>query len=417
LLEAQRRYDWRASEGLQILTAAALLRAPFDPGLAVLLVPDADADDRSATHAGATANAQAPASFRAPALPGRQAHASDAAALLRALYPAAHPVLGLEGAPDTRVGDVTAAALAERAHLIPPLRDETNTASPHALPWLVARLRAPDGCPWDREQTHRSLRNFLLEESYEVYDALEAGSTPALAGELGDLLLQVILHAHYAAEEGVFDLSDVYRAAMTKIVRRHPHVFGDVDARSVEQVIRNWERIKADERAALDGNGSSRDGMPAAFRGLSRSLPALAYSQEIQERAASLGYDWPAMEPVLEKLAEELGELQRATSDEHRTEEFGDLLLVLVNIGRKMGIDTEAALRAANAKFARRFAEVERLAAAREVRLTDLSFEELDELWRAAKQQERSLLPAGEAEQQERSLPPAGEAEQINPTR
>jgi tetrapyrrole methylase family protein / MazG family protein len=381
---------------VQILTRAALLRAPFDPGIALLLVPDTEAVEgsRSAAAAGdsrrrATRVVSDKPGFSAPVLPGRNARGSDALALLRALYPPDHPVLGLAGAADAQVGDLTPRDLSENAHLVPPLSDQANSASPHGLPWLVARLRAPDGCPWDREQTHRSLRKFLLEETYEVYDVLDAGSSAELAGELGDLLLQVVLHAHYAAEEGVFDLSDVYRAAMTKIVRRHPHVFGDVHANSVDQVVRNWERIKADERAGMDGEGEpSSDGMAAAFRGLSRSLPALAYSQEIQERAASLGYDWPAVEPVMDKLEEELGELRDAPNEERRREEFGDLLLVIVNLGRKMGIDTEAALRGANAKFARRFAEVERLAAARDVRLSELSFDELDELWRAAKQVE-----------------------------
>jgi MazG family protein len=374
-----------------------LLRAPFDPALAVVLIPDTPDSPPPDTR---------PAdAFHPDVLPGRTLR-HDPAALLRALYPADHAVLGLGGNPDRRIGELTSSMLAAGAHIVPALDGQANVASPHGLPWLVARLRAPDGCPWDREQTHTSLRKFLLEESYEVYDALEAGSTPELAGELGDLLLQIVLHAHYAAEDGVFDLSDVYKAVMAKIIRRHPHVFGDVDARTVDDVLRNWERIKADERAGATesaatgtaeraagdkrgetgANGRTRSTMPEAFRGLSRSLPALSYSQEIQERAATLGYDWPAIEPVIEKLDEELAELRAADTPEHRKEEFGDLLLVIVNLGRKLGIDTEAALRSANAKFARRFAEVERLAAAREVRLNDLSFDELDELWQAAKQ-------------------------------
>jgi tetrapyrrole methylase family protein/MazG family protein len=376
------------------------LRAPFDPALAVLLIPDSDTLDSSAPGTRATGD------FQPDVLPGR-ALRHDPAGVLSALYPADHAVLGLGGIPDRRIDGLTSPMLAAGGHFIPPLDEQANVASPHGLPWLVARLRAPDGCPWDREQTHTSLRKFLLEESYEVYDALEAGSTPELAGELGDLLLQVVLHAHYAAEDGVFDLSDVYKAVMLKIIRRHPHVFGDVDARTVDDVLRNWERIKAAERAGaaesaatkaparmaegdtrdeISANGRNPGAMPEAFRGLSRSLPALSYSQEIQERAASLGYDWPAIEPVIEKLDEELAELRAAETPEQRQEEFGDLLLVIVNLGRKLGIDTEAALRSANAKFARRFAEVERLAAAREVRLNELSFEELDELWQAAKQ-------------------------------
>ena len=255
----------------------------------------------------------------------------------------------------------------------------------------MARLRAPDGCPWDREQDHLSLRRFLVEETYEVYDALEQGSTPALAEELGDLLLQIVLHAQYAAEDGVFDMSDVQREVVSKIVRRHPHVFGDTVANSAAEVIRNWEQIKAGERAARsDGGGGSvpkedRPGMPAAFAGLSHSLPALAYAQEMQERAASLGYDWPSAQDVLAKVEEESAEITAATNDDERREEFGDLLLVLVNLGRKLDIDSEAALRQASAKFAARFAHVERLAALREVQLRDLSFDELDELWKEAK--------------------------------
>jgi MazG family protein len=272
---------------------------------------------------------------------------------------------------------------------VPALEPLRNIASPHALPWLVARLRAPDGCPWDREQDHLSLRKFLLEETYEVYDALERGSTPQLAEELGDLLLQIVLHAQYGAEDGVFDMADVHRAVVSKIVRRHPHVFGDVVANSATEVLRNWEQIKAGERAersAESGESEVRDeNMPAAFAGLSRSLPALAYSQEMQERAASLGYDWPSLEGVLDKVNEEAAEIIAARDDHERREEFGDLLLVLVNMARKLGIDSEAALRAASAKFAARFAEVERLAAAKDVDLKQLTLDELDELWQQAK--------------------------------
>jgi MazG family protein len=251
------------------------------------------------------------------------------------------------------------------------------------------RLRGPDGCPWDREQDHLSLRKFLLEETYEVYDALEDGSTPRLAEELGDLLLQIVLHAHYGAEAGVFDMTDVTRATMTKIVRRHPHVFGDVVAESTADVVRNWEQIKAGERAARaaeSGPPPSADRqMPAAFAGLSRSLPALAYAQEMQERAAALGYDWPSVEGVVAKVAEEAAEIAAATDIVAQREELGDLLLVVVNLARRLGVDAEAALRAASAKFAARFAHVERLAGEREIELRALSLDELDELWQEAK--------------------------------
>ena len=317
--------------------------------------------------------------------------------MLAALYPATHPVLGLRGEPDATISTLGAAALASAVHLVPALDPVANLASPHGLPWIAARLRAPGGCPWDREQDHRSLRPFLLEEAYEVYDALEHGATADLAEELGDLLLQVVLHAQLGAEEGLFDLADVYRHIGTKIVRRHPHVFADVEARTASDVVQNWERIKAGERAARGPKPPADGSLPAAFAGLARSLPALAYSQEMQGRAAALGYDWPDVEGVIEKLEEEAVELLEARSDEERTEEYGDLLLVLVNLARKLGVDAESALRAGNAKFARRFALVERYAAERGRGLDTMTFEEFDELWDRAKAGERA--PAGGEEQ------------------
>ena len=368
--EAEQRLGRGLAEGLQIVGPAALTAVPFDPGWPLLIVTEVGQPSRVA-----------------PPLPGRTVHARDGSTLLAALYPADHPALGLAGAADTTVGDLTVERLGAGAYALPALVGEADLASPHGLPWLAARLRAPDGCPWDRAQTHQSLRKHLLEEAYEVYDALEAGSTPALAGELGDLLLQVVLHAQQAAEAGVFDLSDVYRAIDAKIVRRHPHVFGSAEADSVDQVLRNWERIKADERADKDPDpqAPADPTMPAAFAGLSRTLPALAYSQEMQERAASLGYDWPDVEGVIDKVEEEAVELLEAATPEARREEFGDLLMVLVNLARRLDIDAEGALRAASQKFAARFAIVERLARADGEALGDLSPERLDALWRQAK--------------------------------
>ena len=368
--EVETRYGVTPATGVQVLAHAALVARPFDAGIALVVVPDRDGSS-------------------APALPGRAAHAASAAEMLRALYPADHPVHPIGDGQPATVAHITEKQLAAGAHFLPAVEPLTNGASPYSLPWLVARLRAPDGCPWDREQDHLSLRKFLLEETYEVYDALEAGSTPKLAEELGDLLLQIVLHAQYAAEDGVFDMSDVHREVMAKIVRRHPHVFGDAVANSAADVIRNWEQIKAGERAARsNGSGESapRDAsMPAAFAGLSRSLPALAYAQEMQERAASLGYDWPSVDGVLEKVTEEASELTEAHDDAERREELGDLLMVLVNLGRKLDIDSEAALRQASAKFAARFAHVERLADERDMQLKNLSFDELDALWEEAK--------------------------------
>ena len=254
------------------------------------------------------------------------------------------------------------------------------------MPWISARLRRPDGCPWDREQTHASLRKHLLEETYEVYDALEGGATPALAEELGDLLLQIVLHAQLAAEAGVFDLADVQAALATKIVRRHPHVFGDAEVATVSDVNRQWERIKAAERESV----AEPAGPKSALDGISGSLPALAASQEMQERAANLGYDWPSLDGILDKVIEETQELREAETPSHWAEEFGDLLFVLVNVARRQGVEAEAAMRAANAKFRRRFRSVERQAAERGVALRDLDFAALDTLWDNAKAEERT---------------------------
>jgi len=261
------------------------------------------------------------------------------------------------------------------------------------MPWIAARLRLPDGCPWDQEQTHTSLRKHLLEEAYEVYDALEGGATLELAGELGDLWLQVVLHAQLAAEAGIFDLADVQASIATKIVRRHPHVFSNAVARTASDVNRQWERIKADERESALAAETGELGAPiskGALDGISPSMPALAASQEMQERAANLGYDWPSIDGVLDKVAEEADELRLAASDAERAEEFGDLLFVLVNVARRRGIEAEAAVRAANVKFKRRFASVERGAAAQGVVLRDLDFDALDALWDAAKAEEKT---------------------------
>jgi tetrapyrrole methylase family protein/MazG family protein len=363
------------AEGLQLVALDRIAARPVDPGMSLLVLPPVGAspgrDDRYA------------------ALPGRHAYGSDGIALLRRFYPPDHPVLRPAG--ETTVGEASADTFAAGAVLLPALEPAANPASAYGLAWLVHRLRQPDGCPWDREQDHRTLKPFLLEETYEVYDALDAGSTPELAEELGDLLLQIVLHAQYAAEDGVFDLSDVQRAVTTKIIRRHPHVFGDVTAETAGEVMRNWEQLKAAERAAAKGDEAPSPAdpdMPAAFEGLSTSLPALAYADEMQGRAASLGYDWPDLEGVIDKIAEEASELLTATSDEHRREEFGDLLFVLVNMGRKLGIDPEAALRSASRKFAARFARVERLADEQGVELKALGLDALDDLWQLAKRQE-----------------------------
>ncbi len=380
LAEARLRWGLDPAAGIAVVVTERLPATPVEPTVPLLIVP-------------AWRMKAGPVEPPAAGLPGRHGHGVGSIDLLRRLYPADHPV-GIIGLPDgMTVGDLTADALKDTLYL-GPVAPVADLASPWGMPWISARLREPDGCPWDREQTHASLRNHLLEEAYEVYDALEGGATPELAGELGDLLLQVVLHAQLAAEQGVFDLTDVWTALASKIVRRHPHVFGDAEAATASDVNRQWERIKAGERAeaaeAAAGNGADGEPTPkSALDGISRSLPALAASQEMQERAANLGYDWPSIDGVLDKVREEVGELVEAEDAAQRTEELGDLLFVLVNVGRKTGIEVEGALRAANEKFRRRFRRVELAAAARDVALRDLSFEELDALWDAAKAAER----------------------------
>jgi tetrapyrrole methylase family protein/MazG family protein len=379
--EARLRWGLDPANGLQLFAAENLVGAPVEPSRPLLIVPLA------------TLRAEAATADPAP-LPGRGGPSGrDPLALLNRLYPADHPVGRFGAADGGTVAALTPSSLETPIYLAP-VAPELAIAGPWAMPWISARLRQPDGCPWDREQTHQSLRKHLLEEAYEVYDALEAGATPELAGELGDLWLQVVLHAQLAAEEGVFDLADVQAAIASKIVRRHPHVFGDAVARTATDVNRQWERIKADERAtAAEAEDPSSDGTgtPAtksALDGISPSMPALAASQEMQERAANLGYDWPSIDGVLDKVAEEADELRVAASDAETAEEFGDLLFVLVNVARRRGIEAEAAVRAANAKFRRRFASVERGAAAQGVALRDLDFAALDALWDAAKAEE-----------------------------
>ena len=237
IAEARLRWGLDPAAGIAIVVSERLAATPIEPTIPLLVL--------SAGRLNLGLHRSPPPSpFRAAT-----AHGLDPIGTLRRLYPPDHPV-GRFGLPDgMTVGDLTADEQKDQLYL-PPVAPVADLASPWGMPWLSARLREPDGCPWDREQTHASLRNHLLEEAYEVYDALEAGATPELAGELGDLLLQVVLHAQLAAEAGVFDMTDVWAAIASKIVRRHPHVFGDAEARTASDVNRQWERIKAGERAA-----------------------------------------------------------------------------------------------------------------------------------------------------------------------
>ncbi len=240
---------------------------------------------------------------------------------------------------------------------------------------IVARLRAPDGCPWDREQTHASLREDLLEECYEVLEALDEGNSDKLCGELGDLLMQVVFHAQIAAEAGEFELGDVVNGINTKLIHRHPHVFGSKKVRDAEEVLLNWEKLKQEERGADTSILASAP----------KQMPALGYSQEIQRRVAQVGFDWEEIDGVIEKLVEEISELKRADSQERKAQEFGDLLFTLANIARRLGIDLEAALREANQRFYRRFSYMEEVCCQRGLNFGELSFDEQNVLWEEAK--------------------------------
>ena len=254
---------------------------------------------------------------------------------------------------------------------------------------LVRRLRGPGGCPWDAEQTHESLKRNLLEECYETLEAIDRGGGAALAEELGDILVQVVFHADIARAAGQFDIADVLTAINRKLIRRHPHVFGDGlagdarsndaragDARAVE---RNWEQLKAEERRqAGQPEPSAMDSVPPA-------LPALAAAQLIQDRAARRGFDWDDAGGVLDKIVEEIGEFQNAGTDAERADEFGDILFALVNLARWQGIQAEDALRQANAKFRRRYRAMEGLAARRGQDFGALPLDDKESLWQEAK--------------------------------
>ena len=228
---------------------------------------------------------------------------------------------------------------------------------------IVSRLHAPGGCPWDREQTHESLRSHLLEECYEALEAIDSGDHDRLVEELGDVLLQVLMHAAVGERLETFSLADVSEGIARKLVHRHPHVFADGSATTAEEVADNWERLKAREKP----KDSVLDGVPT-------TLPALAAAQTMQGRARRLGFDWPDIDGPLEKLVEEISEFARAEGTAEREDEFGDILYVVALIGQRLGIDAEQALRGANAKFRGRFGEVERLARVRAIPGEDLDF-------------------------------------------
>jgi tetrapyrrole methylase family protein/MazG family protein len=259
---------------------------------------------------------------------------------------------------------------------LPALAPERNLRTFGGLEAIVHRLRAPNGCPWDRAQTHESLRHFLLEEAYETLAALDEGDPGKLREELGDLLLQVLLHTEIAGESGEFRLADVVESIGRKLVRRHPHVFGDVQVETPEEVVDNWEAIKRDERT---------EGHPL-LASVPSSMPALAHSQALQSRASTVGFQWPDIERVLAKLVEELEELSKAKDAAARRDEMGDVFFVLTSVAGRLGVDAEEALRLAALKFRERFTRMEALARERGRDLRQLSLEEMEALWQEAKE-------------------------------
>lgn len=255
---------------------------------------------------------------------------------------------------------------------------DTDLGDFRTLTNIVARLRGPGGCPWDREQTHESLKRHLLEECYEALEAIDQGEPALLAEELGDLLAQVAFHADIAREAGHFTLAEVIAGVNDKLIRRHPHIFGDANAADAREVELNWEQLKAQERRERGIRKSPVEGIPA-------ELPALSYAQLMQDRAAKAGFDWPDVAGVLDKVVEEAAELRRAATDAERQHELGDLLLVMVNLGRRLGAQAEDALRQANARFRRRYLQMEALAEERGLDFAKLPLDDKEALWQEAK--------------------------------
>lgn len=240
---------------------------------------------------------------------------------------------------------------------------------------LIAKLRGPDGCPWDRKQTHDTLKTNLLEESYEVLQAIESHSSQKLREELGDLMLQIMLNSRIAEESGEFDVDDVIKGITAKLIRRHPHIFGDVKVKDAAEVAQRWEALKKQERSA---ESSILDSVPPG-------MPALAYAYSVQRRVAGVGFDWKDADGVMDKLVEEVGELREAKDQEERAREFGDLVFTLVNVARRSGVDLEMALRGANDRFRTRFQHMERAVREQGLAMDKMSLAQLNELWNEAK--------------------------------
>jgi MazG family protein len=252
---------------------------------------------------------------------------------------------------------------------------------------IMARLRAPGGCPWDREQTFDTIKPYLLEETYEVMDAIDARDWPNLAEELGDLLLQIVFFAQMAEEAGHFTLADSVEAINSKLIRRHPHVFGEGDAKTASDVVKRWDEIKVEEKASKEKKNAGEK-PKKLLDGVSRALPALIEAQQISSKAAKAGFDWPSLQEVFAKMREELSEIESARASGSQDEiesEIGDLLFTIVNVARFLKVDPEQALRGTNGRFRRRFAQVEDGVAQTGKTMSSASIEEMEALWQAAK--------------------------------
>ena len=261
---------------------------------------------------------------------------------------------------------------------IKPTREE-NVQKLREMLEVVEALRAPDGCPWDREQTHLTLRPYLLEETYELLEAIESGSTEDISEELGDVLLQVFMHHAIAQETGEFSIADVAEHVTAKMVHRHPHVFGDVEVAGADQVLANWEGLKNREQR--------KQGRISALEGAPRTLPALAWALSLQKRAARVGFDWKEVDGVLDKVAEEAQELSAENDRQRQEEELGDLLFALVNLSRHLRVNPEDALRTSSRRFQKRFEEMEQAARDSGKDVREMTPEELETLWEKAKLQ------------------------------
>lgn len=307
--------------------------------------------------------------------------AAQVKTVLLAVYPQEHSVflVDAEKKMETKLQDIGTGDFSARPNLyIPSLGKGTSFES---FAEIVAHLRAPDGCPWDKEQTHQSLRTHLLEEAYETLTAMDENDPAGMREEFGDLLLQIVLNSQIASETSDFSMTLIIKGIYDKIVRRHPHVFGDVELNTVDGVLQNWEKLKEQERRE-NGIGKIEKGL---LDGVPAALPALTQAQEYQGRAARVGFDWPVIEGVLDKILEEVEEIKRAETDFELASEIGDLFFVLVNLARWKHVDAESVLRGANLKFKKRFAYVEQGAKKQGRNLSDMTLEEMDALWNEAK--------------------------------